>query len=294
LVHTWEKVSVWTIPFNVGFVAAYSAKHFPDAETSIFKAPNELIDATKSKRPDLVALSAYAWNENLTRFVTSKIKELDPTILTVQGGPNFTVQNCDELHARPYFSKHGDCDAYVIDAGERPIVELLKRWVKVGNDPAQIRREMIPDVMTNNPPGDDRIIIGPSMMTLDDLDEIPSPYLTRILDKFLDSNSVPFLETNRSCPYQCTFCTLAVSSGSKLKTFSMERVLGEIDYISSRTKSDDLITTDAHFGILDHDTEIADHFSRCIRSIILPATFVLFGIKPAQTASFAPRARSKV
>ena len=51
---------------NVGYVAAYAAKHFPDAEISIFKDPNELLDAVKSVRPDVVALSSYAWNENLT------------------------------------------------------------------------------------------------------------------------------------------------------------------------------------------------------------------------------------
>lgn len=81
-----------------------------------------------------------------------------------------------------------------------------------------------------------------------------------MLDKFLDGNFVPMLETNRSCPYQCTFCTLAVSTGPKLKTFSMDRALDEIDYISERTKSDYLISTDANFVILDRDNKIADHF----------------------------------
>ena len=37
IVHTWEKASVWTVPINVGFVAAYTKKHFPDAEISIFR-----------------------------------------------------------------------------------------------------------------------------------------------------------------------------------------------------------------------------------------------------------------
>ena len=43
LVHTREKVSVWTIPLNVGYVAAYTQKQFPDAEIKMFKEPIELL-----------------------------------------------------------------------------------------------------------------------------------------------------------------------------------------------------------------------------------------------------------
>lgn len=260
LVHTWEKVSVWTIPLNVGYVAAYTQKHFPDAEISIFKDPTELLQAVRDQNPQVVALSSYAWNENLTRFVLEQVKAFNPKILTVEGGPNFTVQNSTEHYARPYFSKHSDCDAYVMDAGERPMVELLHRWSEHNFDPARVRADTIPGVMTNQMRDLGQVNIGPSLLTLDVLDEIPSPYLSGMLDRFLDGNFVPMLETNRSCPYQCTFCTLAVSTGSKLKTFSMDRVLAEIDYISERTKSDYLITTDANFGILDRDTDIAEHF----------------------------------
>lgn len=260
MVHTWEKVSVWTIPLNVGYVAAYTAKHFPGAEIDIFKDPEELLAAVRRCRPDVVALSSYAWNENLTRFLVERVKAIDPSILTVEGGPNFTVQNSTERYARPYLAKHASCDSYVMDAGERPMVALLERWIEHGGDPAKVRADTIPGNMTNDLAANDRVNIGPALLTLDILDEIPSPYLTGMLDRFLDGNFVPMLETNRSCPYQCTFCTLAVSTGSKLKTFSMERVLAEIDYISERTKSDYLITTDANFGILDRDTEIADHF----------------------------------
>ena len=31
LVHTWEKVSLWTFPLNVGFIGAYARAHLPAA-----------------------------------------------------------------------------------------------------------------------------------------------------------------------------------------------------------------------------------------------------------------------
>jgi len=42
-----------------------------------------------------------------------------------------------------------------------------------------------------------------------DLDEIPSPYLTGVLDKFFDGKLAPFIETNRGCPFTCSFAIQA-------------------------------------------------------------------------------------
>ena len=44
-----------------------------------------------------------------------------------------------------------------------------------------------------------------------------SPYLNGDLDEFLDDPSLsPMLESNRGCPYSCTFCAWGVASGNKL------------------------------------------------------------------------------
>lgn len=80
----------------------------------------------REQSPDVVALSSYAWNENLTRFVLDRIKELDSSILTVESEPNFTVHNSVAKYVKPYFQKHSSCDGYAMDAGERPMVALLK------------------------------------------------------------------------------------------------------------------------------------------------------------------------
>ena len=38
------------------------------------------------------------------------------------------------------------------------------------------------------------------------VDEIPSPWLTGIQDEFFDGKLAPMIETNRGCPFTCTFC----------------------------------------------------------------------------------------
>ena len=39
-----------------------------------------------------------------------------------------------------------------------------------------------------------------------DLTLIPSPYLSGRLDQFLDGKLMPVIQTNRGCPFSCTFC----------------------------------------------------------------------------------------
>ena len=50
-----------------------------------------------------------------------------------------------------------------------------------------------------------------------DLDEIPSPYLNGMMDKFFDGKLTPFLETNRGCPFTCSFCHTGSDYFHKLK-----------------------------------------------------------------------------
>ena len=93
------------------------------------------------------------------------------------------------------------------------------------------------------------------------LDFIPSPYLTGILDKFfLDRRLSPMIQTNRGCPFTCTFCADGHSSQSKVKLFSMDRVKKELEYIADHidpTLQKTLFITDLNFGMLPRDVEIA-------------------------------------
>mgnify|MGYP003308964663 CR=1 FL=1 len=92
---------------------------------------------------------------------------------------------------------------------------------------------------------------------MDDLNDIPSPYLSGLLDPFFDETYIPVLETNRSCPYRCTFCAWGIGT-AKLRQFEEERVLREIEYFTERCKSASiLIIADANFGILERDAKFA-------------------------------------
>ena len=76
LVHDWEKVSLWTVPLNVGYIGAYAQKYFPgELEVRLFKRPNEMIEAIKKEQPDVVGLAYYVWNANLNNAVLERTGE---------------------------------------------------------------------------------------------------------------------------------------------------------------------------------------------------------------------------
>jgi hypothetical protein len=65
------------------------------------------------------------------------------------------------------------------------------------------------------------------------------------------------LETNRGCPYACTFCDWGSLTYSKVKKFDVERVYKELEWIGQKG-CDFVSITDANFGIFpDRDMDIA-------------------------------------
>ena len=99
LFHTWTKGGIWTIPLNVGYVGSYTKKKLEqdniDCEIKVFKDANKLLENIEKRKPDIVGLGYFVWNENLNNFVLNHIKENYPKILTMGGGPRFTNINAN-------------------------------------------------------------------------------------------------------------------------------------------------------------------------------------------------------
>ena len=65
------------------------------------------------------------------------------------------------------------------------------------------------------------------------------------------------IETNRGCPYGCTFCDWGSATLQKIRQFSLERIRREIEWVG-RNQVSVLWIADANFGILKRDVEIAE------------------------------------
>jgi radical SAM superfamily enzyme YgiQ (UPF0313 family) len=258
LVHTWGKTSVWTMPLNIGFVASYAQSQLSrDVTFQLFKRPELMIDAIKTEKPDVVALSYYVWNMNLTRRVFQVAREHCPDALRVGGGPVFTNINANEHGARRFFERQPECDLFVVNQGERGFLEVLTRFAAAGGDVRRVRRDAIAGCLVNDVAQNDAVHVGTPLDPVDDLNDIPSPYLNGMLDQFFDDRIIPIIETNRSCPYRCTFCAWGIGT-TKLAQFGTDRIMEEIDYIADRCRhAANLYFADANFAILERDADIA-------------------------------------
>jgi radical SAM superfamily enzyme YgiQ (UPF0313 family) len=271
-VKTGNEWSVLPMPVNMGYLSAFAREYFRgDLETRICKSPHELVTSVDSFRPHIVAFSNYIWNSNLATAAASWLRGHRPDTLIVMGGPN--VNTTEPPAAIAFLAARPSIDFYIPQEGEVPFLRLLEAFNMLGRsrdevvnfgidglwrlDADQVSlKEVSLEVSIATPPGGLDLRTG----RLLDLDDIPSPYLTGIMDEYLEHPGyVPLIETNRGCPYSCTFCSWGDMAKSKSSSFPVERILKELDYIAEANQGrvSYLYLGDANFGLFQRDVEIA-------------------------------------
>ena len=275
--HDWDNIQ--PLPLNVGYIAAYLKNKHPEVSIEIFKDPIKLMDRISNKPPDILALSHYEWNSNLDLAILKHMKQKNVNTITVMGGPNFNAVDLDWIHN--FFQERSNLDAYIYGEGEwsfTRFVELLQgNNKKISNIPF----EELPSSVFYLDKKLNKIINNPrNFVERLNLTDHPSPYLTGILDPFLaDPLLSPIIETNRGCPYACTFCNWGNATQEKINQFSLETVKEEVKYVceNSRNLTGFLYIADANFGILRRDLEIAKAMQDCTDKYNFPQhVFIYF------------------
>jgi radical SAM superfamily enzyme YgiQ (UPF0313 family) len=250
-----------TIPINIGFIGSYAKSIFNENITvKLFKYPQETIDAIKKEKPDLICLSNYSWNSNLSEYVANIAKKANPNVVTAQGGPNLPhddAQQIDFLRNRP------STDIFMIMEAEVTTANVINRIIDSNHDRKKIFSSPIDGAIfidKNFAKGKSlKLFKGKPSERIKYLDEIPSPYLNGMLDHFFDGKLTPFIETNRGCPFRCSFCHTGDDYFNKIHKFSDERVIAEIDYIGKKAGNlsiSNLHIADTNYGMYPRDREI--------------------------------------
>lgn len=257
LTHDTVGLATEVFPLNVGYVGAYCKKVFgDDVEIRLFKYIPRLEDAILAEPPDILALSNYPWCHSIGLALLDLAKERRPETLRVMGGPNFPHQAEAQ---RNFLEKRPIIDAYVYLDGEIGFSNLVG-FVRDNGGPARARRELrghaIEGIVQLG--ADGQLAAPPAANRIKELDEVPSPYLTGLLDEFFDGRLSPIMQTNRGCPFRCTFCADGTDLVSKVNEFSLERVKAEIAYIGERAPKNIryLYISDLNFGMYKRDSEI--------------------------------------
>ena len=221
-----------------------------------FLEPKELLQGPyKRFGPGVWLFSNYMWSIELNMQICNAIKNHNAGNLTIHGGPS----NPDYPEASKKFLQQNRCvDISCHGEGEITITEIfdcLSRTAEgnVGFDSFKMSQvsgiSFLGDV-------DGKIVRTAPRERMKTPDSVPSPYLSGIFDKYNGHVESAIIETNRGCPYGCTFCDWGSATNSKIRTFDIERVNDEIEWIG-KNKIKVLWIADANFGLYARDIEIS-------------------------------------
>lgn len=253
------------VPMGIATLASALKDCFQDKVfTKLFVYPDKIFQEVDKSPPDIIALSNYIWNSKLSLKILKEVKKKFPNTLTVMGGPHCRT---DSEGLRAFLKKNPFLDAYIPFEAENPFVNLVDHCLKAKTANLQSLSN-IEGVYLNKESYEFKKLLPKKIDSKAKynsdyyaINQFSSPYLSGMLDEFLDDPQLsPLLESNRGCPYSCTFCAWGVGSGNKLIKKDFHRFLSEIWYVAQRSKNDVWFLADGNFGILKEDIEIAKNF----------------------------------
>ena len=254
LTHTAQGLSAPTFPLGISYVLSYAKQQLnKDFDFQLFKFPADLELAIREGSPQILCFSNYSWNFEISYKMAALAKAQYPGLVTVFGGPNYPTLVDDKL---AFLKQRTDIDFYVELEGELGFVDLVHFLDKWEFDADRLKKSLDAPLNTNYVWKGD-LICG-EIKRIRDLSQIPSPYLTGIMDQFFDLPLVPMIETTRGCPFACTFCADGLAIKNKVVRHLPERAASELEYIARRVnKVDELIITDLNFAMYKEDLQTA-------------------------------------
>ncbi len=251
-----------TVPLGIGYIAAYLNKNKEhNIIIKLFKHPEKALENILTDKPSIIGIANYGWNNQINLKIGKYIRKVLPDSLIVAGGPNI---DSDKVLIYNFLNNFSFLDYVVINGGEETFSELTT-WHLNKLDKTKLPENL---VWLHN----DTLKSTPTRKTKKCIENIPSPYLCGYLDSFLEMGMIPLLETNRGCPFKCTFCAWGMASHDLVRRFEMETVIKEIEYVGARSSSRNWIFCDANFGILARDVDIAKAIMRNNKSYGYPTS----------------------
>lgn len=262
------------LPYSISVLQAYAQKNLKNPENYKFLLPiykrisikegvNYLYEA------DVVFFSSYVWNFQINLKIAKGLKEKDSNCLIVFGGPQVPES---PLGMKVFLEKYPFIDIGCYGEGEIPFLMILENLKKRS-------WKNVPSIGFMNE-GD--FVYDDISKKIKNLDEIPSPYLEGILDALMKANPEErwsaLLETNRGCPYSCSYCYWGAKTKSRIQQYTRNRVFKEIDWFSKH-RIQFVFCCDANFGILKRDIDIAKKVAANKRQYGYPDAFSIQNTK---------------
>ncbi len=195
---------------------------------------------------DVYAFSCYVWNTGLIKRLLARLVARRGEAHIVLGGPQVMKRG------QHYLSPDNERMLICNGEGERTFPAILRQLLQPEPDFAAVRGVSFYR--------DGELITTEPEPRIRELEEIPSPYLEGYMDATRFTWAV--LETNRGCPFRCTYCYWGGATNAKVHKYGEGRIIDEITWCSENSVMYVFIA-DANFGMLKRDIEIARHLAAC-------------------------------
>ena len=254
LTYNEKGTSSKAFPYASALVASYAKKKFENKiEVQIFKYPGDFKNYLENNTPKIVCFTNYSWTLDISHEFAKKIKSKFPETIAIFGGPNYPNEFDSQ---KSFLLSYPAIDFYIKGEGELGFANLLENLIKFDFDDTALKKNKLElgncHYIYNN-----ELIVGATLPRIEVLNDIPSPYLSGILDKFFDKILIPGIQTSRGCPFKCNFCQEGKDYFTKICKYSLDRVIAELEYIAKRVKVPNLYVLDSNFGMYKQDVEIA-------------------------------------
>ena len=190
---------------------------------------------------NVVSMSTYIWNIEFQMTLARAIKKYNPMCFILVGGPEISP------NSTIWKDYPGCIDLAIIGEGDTAFTKFLRQWPNY--NVAEIPGGWTTEYYSGEAP------------RVADLAPLPSPYLTGFYDEIVQEELgkgkyiQAVLQTNRGCPYHCTFCEEGKDYKNKMFFYDEDRIRAEIDWCG-RNHVEYLSLADDNWGISARDVEL--------------------------------------
>jgi len=220
-------------PLGLEYVAASLENHGNNVEIIDLDAENISRQNLKNclMKSDAVGIGVYINNYTIAADVANKIKEIDPDIPLIIGGPHCTFLKSN------VFAHIPNADISIESEGENVILDLICYFKGEKN---------LSDINGINYKENNQIKSGKPLQVINDLDSLPFParHLTEKYDYgtfdwgLRPKKKFTTMISSRGCPYKCRFCArFGNIKGWSFRRRSTGNIIKEIQEISEKYKS---------------------------------------------------------
>ena len=215
--------------YEVEILDAFMAATFQkiDETTTVGMPFEDIKREIQSRKPNIVGISGpFTCQIQNSIKISNIVKEVDPHILTVMGGPHVT------LVPKEFLQEATNVDIAVTSEGEYAMLEVAQFFEG---------KKQLKDILGIAYRKDGEIVVNESRPLIENLDELPYPAYDLVdMEQYLNNGKIGYrsfknraisMITSRGCPFNCCFCAVHLHMGQIFRAHSAQYVLDHIQFV---------------------------------------------------------------